>query len=98
MAEHTTHTSHTSAGTDSPCRCAVGRDHFEDDTAAPTVAELQQRRNTTEQALLDAMDAVAEAVRLRAVAERAHRTAQREYTDAVFAPYREEPATASRNA
>lgn len=84
------HLSHTSAGTDERCRCPMRKDHHEDDRGPVTVDELRDARDRTERALLDAMEAVREAIRLERLAERAHREAQQTYTDQMFASYRSE--------
>ena len=83
------HQSHTSAGTDEACRCSLSRDHFEDDRGEVTVEELRDHRNTTERAYLDAMAATEEARRLERVAEQAHRRAERELREVLFASHRE---------
>ncbi len=84
------HLSHTSAGTDEHCRCPMRKDHHEDDRGPATVDELRDTRDHSEAKLLDAMEAVKEAIRLERVAEIQHREAQKAYADAVFAPYRQE--------
>ncbi|MGW8431655.1 hypothetical protein ACWGJ9_11230 [Curtobacterium citreum] len=82
------HLSHTSAGTDEQCRCPMRRDHHEDDRGPVTIEELRDARDRTEKTLLNAMDAVKEAIRLERVAEAEHREAQKAYTDEMFASFR----------
>jgi hypothetical protein len=84
------HLSHTSAGTDERCCCALNRSHHEDDRGEVTLAELEKTRNQTEKTLLDAMDAAKEALRLQRLAEQAHRAAQQAFSEKLFAPFREE--------